>query len=66
MDGVNIEETLFIVISKTLTTAETMLNARSAKSTLLEYYKEKYPDVAEKEIVSKHVCAVSTNLEGTS
>jgi glucose-6-phosphate isomerase len=66
MEGVDIEETLFIVISKTLTTAETMLNARSAKRFLLDYYKQAYPDVAEKEFVSRHVCAVSTNLEGTS
>jgi glucose-6-phosphate isomerase len=47
MEGIDIEETLFIVISKTLTTAETMLNARSAKRFLLEYYKKAYPDVAD-------------------
>jgi glucose-6-phosphate isomerase len=28
MQGVNVEETLFIIVSKTFTTAETMLNAR--------------------------------------
>lgn len=66
MDGVDIEETLFIVISKTLTTAETMLNARSAKAALIDYYKKTYPDVADEEFVSRHVCAVSTNLDGTS
>ena len=27
-DGLNIEETLFIIVSKTFSTAETMLNAR--------------------------------------
>lgn len=41
MTGLDIEETLFIVISKTLTTAETMLNARSMKRTVLEYYRAK-------------------------
>lgn len=66
MDGVEIEETLFIVISKTLTTAETMLNARSAKAALLEYYKKKFPEVDEGEFVASHVCACSTNLEGTT
>ena len=28
MQGVNVEETMFIIVSKTFTTAETMLNAR--------------------------------------
>jgi glucose-6-phosphate isomerase len=39
MSGLDIEETLFIVISKTLTTAETMLNARSMKRFVLDYYR---------------------------
>jgi hypothetical protein len=43
-----------------------MLNARSAKRGLLEYYKAKFPEVADEEFVKRHVCAVSTNLEGTS
>ena len=28
IDGINVESTLFIIVSKTFTTAETMLNAR--------------------------------------
>jgi len=28
MQGVEVEETLFVIVSKTFTTAETMLNAR--------------------------------------
>lgn len=35
-EGLNPEETLFLVCSKTFTTAETMLNARSAKEWLLK------------------------------
>lgn len=38
-DGLNPEETLFLVNSKTFTTAETMLNARTAKSWLMTHYK---------------------------
>ncbi|MGL6194467.1 MAG: glucose-6-phosphate isomerase, partial [Thermoguttaceae bacterium] len=56
----NPETTLFIVASKTFTTQETMTNAESAKSWLLE----KLP-VSDKEIlktaVSKHFVALSTN-----
>jgi glucose-6-phosphate isomerase len=52
----NPEETLFVIISKTFTTAETMMNARSAKSWLLDSLKY-YP-----EAVRKHFVAVSTNL----
>jgi glucose-6-phosphate isomerase len=36
--SLNVEETLFIVVSKTFTTAETMLNARQAKEHILQYY----------------------------
>ena len=50
------EETLFVIISKTFTTAETMLNAQLAKSWLLDSLKF-YP-----EAVRKHFVAVSTNL----
>ncbi len=31
-DDIDVEATLFIIVSKTFTTAETMLNARQAKS----------------------------------
>jgi glucose-6-phosphate isomerase len=66
--NINFEETLFIVISKTFTTAETMLNARNCKAWLLQKYKENYPFLAEEDyqkVVSKHFCAVSTNLPET-
>lgn len=55
------EETLILVISKTFTTAETMLNARTCKDWLLKGLAEKGYTNAE-EIVSKHVAAVSTAI----
>jgi glucose-6-phosphate isomerase len=66
--GIDFEETLFIVISKTFTTAETMLNARNCKTWLIESYKERYPYLGDEEInkiISKHFCAVSTNIPET-
>ena len=38
-EGLDFEETLFIVNSKTFTTAETMLNAKTVKSMLLKHYR---------------------------
>lgn len=64
-DNLNPEETLVIIISKTFTTKETILNAETVKNWLLTTY----PDSNEKNyssILSKHLCAVSTNLEATS
>jgi glucose-6-phosphate isomerase len=68
IEGFDIEETLFIIISKTFTTAETMLNARNCKNWLLNAYKDKH-NISESDndkVISKHFCAVSTNLEATS
>jgi len=55
------EETLIVVISKTFTTAETMLNARTAKDWLLKGLAAKGYTTTD-EIVSKHVAAVSTAI----
>jgi glucose-6-phosphate isomerase len=55
----NAESTLFIVSSKTFTTQETLTNARSARSWLVE-------KLGDERAVAKHFAAVSTNLEGTS
>lgn len=55
------EETLIVVISKTFTTAETMLNARTAKDWLLKGLAAKGYATTD-EIVSKHVAAVSTAI----
>ena len=55
----NAEETLFIVASKTFTTLETMTNAQSAKSWLLE-------KLGDEKAVAKHFVALSTNAEKVS
>eukprot|EP00210_Caulerpa_lentillifera_P005321 g5084.t1 len=49
------EDTLVVIISKTFTTAETMLNARTLRSWLVAELGE--------DSVSKHMVAVSTNLK---
>jgi len=61
------ETTLFIINSKTFTTAETMLNARTCRNWLFEKYAPKMTDVVEskKKIVACHMCAVSTALDKT-
>src|SRR5947207_2077619 len=51
------EETLFVVSSKTFTTLETMTNARSARSWLVEGLG------ADESAVAKHFVAVSTNAD---
>ena len=38
-DGLDVEETLFVIVSKTFTTAETMLNARTCRKHILDHYK---------------------------
>ena len=54
----NPETTLFIIVSKTFTTQETLTNASTIKSWFLQTAKE--------EDVAKHFVAVSTNLEKVS
>jgi glucose-6-phosphate isomerase len=49
-------ETLFIIVSKTFTTLETLTNARSARSWLLDA-------LGDEAAVAKHFVAVSTNAE---
>ena len=51
---VNPETTLFLVASKTFTTQETMTNAHSASSWLVDYYKDK-------KAIAHHFVALSTN-----
>lgn len=70
-DGLNCEETLVIVNSKTFTTSETILNAKSMR----EWFYKSYQAVLQKEqqmteeekkaIVAHHFCASSTNLKET-
>ena len=54
LEGLNPETTLAIVVSKTFTTAETMLNARSIRAWLVKSLGKK--------AVANHMVAVSTNL----
>lgn len=42
IQDIDIEETLVVINSKTFTTAETMLNARTVKNHIIEHYKDKY------------------------
>ncbi|MFH1386607.1 MAG: glucose-6-phosphate isomerase [bacterium] len=53
-EDLNPEETLFIIVSKTFTTAETMHNARTAKAWLLKGLNNN------PEAIKKHFAAVST------
>jgi len=56
------EETLLIVISKTFTTAETMLNARTAKKWIVDGLAAKGSTDATT-VASKHIIAVSTAID---
>jgi len=56
------EETLVVVISKTFTTAETMLNARTAKKWIVDGLAVKGVSDASM-VTSKHVIAVSTAID---
>ena len=55
LSQVDPETTLFIVASKTFTTAETMMNAQTARKWFLAH--------APEEALAKHFVAVSTNVE---
>ncbi|MGB4101997.1 MAG: glucose-6-phosphate isomerase [Alphaproteobacteria bacterium] len=51
-------KTLFVIVSKTFTTQETMLNAATARAWLVDQLGEK--------AVAQHMLAVSTNLKATA
>ena len=55
LNGLNQETTLVVIVSKTFTTAETMLNARTVRAWIVS--------ALGKEAVAKHMVAVSTNLK---
>ena len=66
MMEINIEETLVVIVSKTFTTAETMLNAKTVRNYIIEHYKKTHPEEQDtSKFVEAHMCAVSTNLEAT-
>ncbi len=54
--GVNPETTLFVIVSKTFTTQETISNANSIR----QWFLETLPEQA----IANHFVAVSTNIEG--
>jgi glucose-6-phosphate isomerase len=56
LSGLDAESTLVVIVSKTFTTAETMLNARTLRRWLLE----SLPGFDEKEVLAKHLAAVSS------
>lgn len=58
LSKVKVEETLFVVVSKTFTTLETMCNARLALKMASKLLKK-----SEKIVSDKHFIAVSSNLE---
>ena len=55
LNSLNQETTLVVIVSKTFTTAETMLNARTVRSWIVS--------ALGKEAVAKHMVAVSTNIK---
>ena len=55
LNGLDQETTLVVIVSKTFTTAETMLNARTVRSWIVS--------ALGKDAVAKHMVAVSTNLK---
>ena len=59
-EGVDPERTLVVIVSKTFTTAETMLNSRTARDWLLK--KLRPLGASDSDIIAKHMCAVSTNI----
>ena len=64
----NVEETLVVIVSKTFTTAETMLNSRNMKQWVIEEYKKLLPQLNTNDvnnIISHHFCAVSSNIPKT-
>lgn len=74
VEKIDPEQTLVVIVSKTFTTAETMLNARSLRRWLIEklrysliiiksLYREKG---SEADIIAHHMCAVSTNTQAVT
>lgn len=59
LSRVNPETTLFIIASKTFTTAETMMNANTARA----WFLQNAPAQSAEQALAKHFVAVSTNVE---
>lgn len=65
LNDIDFEETMFVIVSKTFTTAETMLNARTIKSKIVEFFNAKVEGADSETALKAHLCAVSTNLTAT-
>jgi len=65
VENLDLETTLVVILSKSFTTAETMLNAKTVRNVILARLKAQFPSLLDEEIVKSHFCAVSTNLPGT-
>eukprot|EP01029_Cantina_marsupialis_P031882 TRINITY_DN932_c0_g1_i2.p2 TRINITY_DN932_c0_g1~~TRINITY_DN932_c0_g1_i2.p2 ORF type:complete len:389 (+),score=109.25 TRINITY_DN932_c0_g1_i2:1750-2916(+) len=66
LEGLDLESTLVVIVSKTFTTAETMLNARTLKAVVVNALKKVDSSLEDNTIVSHHVAAVSTNVAATT
>ena len=63
--GLDAETTLVVIVSKTFTTAETMLNARTVKEWLLRSVSGDGSDAFKESVIRQHVVAVSASLDKT-
>ena len=61
LDGLDPAETLVVIVSKTFTTAETMLNARTAR----EWLQKGISGASKEAVVSHHMVAVSAAIDKT-
>lgn len=57
LNKIELSKTIFIIVSKTFTTLETMENAKTAKKWFMSHYSK------DKEAIEKHFVAVSTNIQ---
>ena len=65
IEGVDFEQTMFVIVSKTFTTAETMLNARTIKRKIVEFFAKTVEGADSEAALKAHLCAVSTNHSAT-
>ena len=64
LDGLDARTTLVVIVSKTFTTAETMLNARTLRRWLTDALVQ--DGVSEDDVVGAHMIAVSSNVDRAS
>jgi len=59
-ERIQVEETLFVIVSKTFATQETLMSALEVRKRVLAVFKDRY---TEKEIIEKHFAAATSNEE---